>query len=88
MKICSIVSFRYTVISGFKTNILEQVYSRAANNIIKGVSTSASQVFNDLGQLYVSDEIFTNQFTLKTINTKSKNRLARYIIYSLEKQEL
>lgn len=84
VKICSIVSFRYTVISGFKTNILEQVYSRASNNIIKGVSTNASQVFNDLSQLYVSDEIFTNQFTLKTINTKSKNRLARYIIYSLE----
>ncbi|WP_035337683.1 DUF262 domain-containing protein [Dokdonia sp. PRO95] len=84
VKICSVVAFRYTVISGLKTNILEQVYSRAANNIIKESSTNASHVFSDLGQLYVSDEIFTNQFTLKTINTKSKNRLARYIIYSLE----
>ncbi|MGY3794895.1 DUF262 domain-containing protein [Aquimarina sp. 433] len=84
VKICSVVAFRYTVISGLKTNILEQVYSKAANNIIKGISTNASQVFSDLSQLYVSDEIFTNQFTLKTINTKSKNRLARYIIYNLE----
>jgi hypothetical protein len=84
VKICSVISFRYSVISGLRTNLLEQVYSRAANNIINGKSTSPSSVFKDISQLYVSDEVFTNQFTLKSIKTSSKNRLARYIIFSLE----
>ena len=84
VKICSVISFRYSVISGLRTNVLEQVYSRAANNIINGKSTSPSSVFKDVSQLYVSDEVFTNQFTLKSIKTSSKNRLARYIIFSLE----
>lgn len=87
VRICSIISFRYSVICGFKTNILEQVYSKAANNIIKGVSKNASDVFKDVIQLYVNDEIFTNQFTLKTIKTASKNKLVRYIIYSIENFE-
>ncbi|UBZ08707.1 DUF262 domain-containing HNH endonuclease family protein [Salegentibacter mishustinae] len=84
VKICSVISFRYSVISGFKTNILEQIYSRAANNIINEKSKNASQVFKDLSQLYVNDEIFTNQFIMKSIKTTSKNRLVRYIIYKLE----
>lgn len=84
VKICSVVSFRYSVISGLKTNVLEQVYSRAANNLISEKTTSPTEVFKDVSQLYVSDEIFTNQFTLKSIKTTSKNRLVRYIIYSLE----
>lgn len=84
VKICSVISFRYSVISGLRTNVLEQVYSRAANNIINGKSTSPSSVYKDVSQLYVSDEVFTNQFTLKSIKTSSKNRLARYILFSLE----
>lgn len=84
VKICSVISFRYSVISGLKTNVLEQVYSRAANNIMKGNSTSPSSVFKDVSNLYVNDEVFTNQFTLKSIKTTSKNRLVRYIMYALE----
>ncbi|QLE01985.1 DUF262 domain-containing protein [Galbibacter sp. BG1] len=84
VKICSIISFRYSVISGLKTNVLEQVYSRAANNIIKEISSNPTHVFKDVSSLYVNDEIFTNQFTLKAIKTTSKNRLVRYIMYSIE----
>lgn len=87
VKICSVVSFRYSVISGFKTNILEQVYSRAANNIMKGKSTTPTDVFKDINTLYINDEIFTNQFTLKTLKTSSKNRLVRYIIYAIENKQ-
>ncbi|KGO93431.1 DUF262 domain-containing protein [Flavobacterium subsaxonicum] len=86
VKICSVISFRYSVISGLKTNVLEQTYSRAANNISKGISKSAKDVFKDVSNLYVTDEVFTNQFTLKSIKT-SKNRLVRYIIYALENKE-
>ena len=86
-KICSVISFRYSVICGLKTNVLEQVYSRAANNIVKGLSKNASDIFKDVTQLYVNDEIFTNQFTLKTIKTTSKNKLVRYVIYSIENHE-
>lgn len=87
IKICSVISFRYVTISGFKTNILEQVYSRAANNIMNGNSTNPAVIFKDLSSLYVSDEVFANQFTLKSIKTNSKNRLVRYIIYSLENEQ-
>lgn len=84
VKICSVITFRYSVISGLKTNILEQIYSKAANNIINGKSTNPTQVFHDLSTLYVSDEIFTNNFTLKTLKTTSKNTLVRYILYKIE----
>lgn len=84
VKICTVISFRYSVISGFRTNVLEQVYSKAANNIMNGKSTNPTSVFKDVNQLYVNDEVFTNQFTLKSIKTSSKNRLTRYIIYAIE----
>ncbi|WOD43141.1 DUF262 domain-containing protein [Hwangdonia lutea] len=84
VKICSVISFRYTVISGFKTNVLEQVYSKAANNIISSKSVNAAQVYKDLSSLYVNDESFTSQFIMKSIKTTSKNRLVRYIVYNIE----
>ncbi|MFT0715314.1 DUF262 domain-containing protein [Flagellimonas lutimaris] len=84
VKICSVISFRYTTISGLKTNVLEQVYSRAANNVIKGKSKNAAEVFKDVSSLYVNDENFTANFTMKSIKTTSKKRLVRYIIYALE----
>jgi uncharacterized protein with ParB-like and HNH nuclease domain len=87
VKMCAIISFRYSVISEQKTNILEQIYSRSANNIIRGISKNAHDVFKDVSALYVSDEIFANQFTLKSIKTNSKSKLVRYILYALENQD-
>ncbi len=84
LEICSVISFRYTVICGFKTNIIEQVYNRAAIKVFNGQIKYPREILNELRQLYVADEIFQNSFTLKSIKTSSKSSLVRYILYSIE----
>ena len=83
-KICSIISFRYSVISGLKSNVLEWVYNDAAIKVTNGESRTPSNVFDDLKSIYPSDEIFQNSFAIVDINTKRKNKLVRYILYKIE----
>ncbi|MDB4923035.1 DUF262 domain-containing HNH endonuclease family protein [Mucilaginibacter sp.] len=83
-KICSIISFRYSVISGLKTNILERVYNDAAVNTFNSVSVTPKAIFDDLKSIYPSDEIFRNAFTDAVISTKRKSYMIRYILYKIE----
>ena len=84
LKMSRTIAFRYTVISELRTNLLEQVYSKSATKIFNGTSTNPSMVFSDLSPLYVSDELFQQNFASKIIKTTSKNKLVRYILYSIE----
>lgn len=83
-KMCAIISFRYSVISGLKTNILETVYNNAAVNVSKGISLTPKTIFNDLKAIYTSDEVFANAFSDIIINTKKKINLVRYILFKIE----
>jgi len=86
LRICSVISFRYNVIGGLNPNVQEHAYNRAARKIYQGEITKAAQVMKELKDVYPSDEGFVNSFSTKTINTKSKKKLARYILFSLENQ--
>ncbi len=85
-KMCSVISFRYSVIGGLKTNILELVYNDAAVKVSKGEITNPTGVFEALKKIYTSDEAFHNAFMAISISTKRKTKLVRYILYSIENQ--
>jgi hypothetical protein len=86
LRACSIISFRYNVIAGKNPNIQETVYNRAACKIFNGSLTKASQVEQELKEIYLGDEDFVNAFSTKALNTKRSKKLTRYILYSLENQ--
>lgn len=83
-KICSYIAFRYSVIGGLKTNVLERVYNTAATNLFRGKTKHVSGVFNDLSNIYPSDDSFHTSFTQAYLNTKRKSKLVRYILYKIE----
>lgn len=84
LRICSIISFRYMVISGLNPNALESKYNDACKALNSGAAGNARQVFSNLQSLYVNDEDFERNFQSKSIRTKRSAKLARYIIYSIE----
>lgn len=84
LKICSIISFRYMVISGFNPNALESKYNEACKAIHTGEAKTAKDIFNILKQLYTPDDDFERFFETKSIRTKRSSKLARYILYTIE----
>jgi hypothetical protein len=86
IRFCSVISFRYNVIGGLNPNNQEVVFNRAAQKIFHGEISTASQVAQELKDIYPSDEEFANAFTTKGLSTKRYKKLARYILYALENQ--
>ncbi|HAG81127.1 MAG TPA: DUF262 domain-containing protein [Cyanobacteria bacterium UBA12227] len=85
LKLVSVLSFRYTVVSGLNPNELETLYNKVAISITKGEITNPKQVFDNLRSVYVSDEKFLQDFSLLSISTKGqKKKLVRYILWQLE----
>ncbi|EEX34520.1 MULTISPECIES: DUF262 domain-containing protein [Vibrio] len=84
LRICSVISFRYMVISGLNPNALESKYNEACKAINAGTAKTARDIFFILQPLYVSDEDFERNFESKSIRTKRSSKLARYIVYSIE----
>jgi len=78
---CAVVSFRYNVISGLNPNEQEEVYNKLA------VSISNKQPFDlsALKRIYVPDESFATNFSLKSF--KGKPKLIKYIFSKLEKHK-
>ena len=87
LKIVSVITFRYTVVSGLNTNPKEQAYAQSASKVTSGDHINAYQVAQGLKSIYISDTDFKNDFSTLTISTKSpKRRLIRYILFALENQ--
>lgn len=84
LRICSVISFRYMVVSGLNPNALESKYNEACKAINAGAAKTARDIFLILQPLYVSDEDFERNFESKSIRTKRSAKLARYIVYSIE----
>lgn len=84
LRICSVISFRYMLISGLNPNALESKYNDACKAINSGAAKSARDIFTILQPLYVNDEDFERSFESKSIRTKRSAKLARYIVYSVE----
>lgn len=78
----SILTFRYNIIGGYNPNEQEDVYNQVALKIFKIGSYSIS----DFKSIYISDEKFTTDFTLKTFKSTTRNhKIVKYILASIEK---
>lgn len=84
LKELNVITFRYNVISSLHTNDIEIVLNRLAVKIYKGEVTSASQAFELLRPIYVSDENFAQAFSTKFLSTKRNKNLVKYILVELE----
>ncbi len=67
-----VVSFRYNVIGGLNPNIAEGLYNKAAIRTTEGALQTAKAIFQEIKPLYVSDEKFKSDFSLKTISSRSQ----------------
>lgn len=83
------ISFRFSVVSKLNTNSLEPIYSKAAQAILAGRATNASQVFSFLQEAYVSDEKFQTDFEGLRFEPKGKSaKQARYVLRCIESRSL
>jgi hypothetical protein len=88
LRICVVLSFRYTVIGSLPPSEPERIYNQAAKALSEGLHSKLSEVLPSLRELYPNDESFRIAFANRVIRTKqSRNtRLVRYILCQLEKQ--
>lgn len=86
LKIITVISFRSTVIGGYHSGKLEEVYNKAAIKIANGEITTAQQLAAEIKDLYLSDTDFRNDFSTKSLNTRRNKKLIRYILFELENQ--
>ena len=87
LRMISIISFRYTVVSALNPNELESVYHTAAQAIIEHRATTPSDIFALLKPIYVADQKFQNDFATLAIPTSGqRKKIVKYILTSLESQ--
>ena len=84
LNLVSVISFRYTVVSGLVANTLESRYHNAAKAVADGEATNVREVFEKLREVYVSDEKMLQDFGLWVIN---RDRLAKYVLVCLEESK-
>ena len=85
LQLVSVISFRYTVVSGLNPNALESVYHRAAKAVMDGSAGTPAAVFDHLKPIYVDDERTRQNFALLAVNTRGqRKKLAKYILARLE----
>ncbi len=86
LQFCAVIAFRYNVIGNLDPKRQELAFHKAAKKLFNGTVTTSSQIAQELKSIYLDDEKFLNLFLTKQVNTKSKKKLARYILYSIENQ--
>ena len=74
LRMISIISFRYTVVSALNPNELESVYHTAAQAIIEQRATTPSDIFALLKPIYVADQKFQNDFATLAIPTSGQRK--------------
>lgn len=84
VRLCVVISFRYSIIGALNPNELEKLYNQAAVRVWQGDITTPREVFEALKEVYVPDEEFRAAFEFKSINTTRRKRLVRYILYTFE----
>ena len=85
LRLVSVVSFRYTVVSGLNPNALERVYHGAAKAVRERAARTPAAVFEHLRTIYVDDVKTRQDFSRLTVTTGGRRkRLAKYILARLE----
>lgn len=85
LRLVSVISFRYTVVSELNPNALEPAYFAASRAVLDGAARSPSEVFRRLEAIYVSDESFREAMRSLTVQTSGQSRrLSKYLLARLE----
>lgn len=85
VKLVSVISFRYSVVSSLNTNALEPVYHRAAKAVIDRTAVNPAHVFEQLKSIYVEDGKFEQDFAMLSLETGGqRKKLAKYMLARLE----
>jgi uncharacterized protein DUF1524 len=85
LRLVSVISFRYSVVSGLNTNALEPVYHGAAKSVLDGSARTPAEVFAQLRPIYVDDTRFEQEFARFPIDTSGqRKRVAKYVLARLE----
>ncbi len=84
LRFISVITFRYTIILKLYTNLKEDIYNKAAIAINENPKISLSQIAQLLKPLYPIDKDFKNNFLSKSIPTKRRTKLVRYILFKIE----
>jgi hypothetical protein len=86
LRIITVISFRTTIIGGYHSGRLEEVYNRASIKIANGEIINPLQLVEEIKELYLSDTDFKNDFSTISLNTRRNKKLIRYILFELENQ--
>ena len=85
LKLISVISFRYSVVSRLNTNPLEPTYHRAAKAVMDGQARTPAAVFALLKPLYVDDARMKQGFALLGVDSSGRwDKLTRYMLARLE----
>jgi hypothetical protein len=85
LRMVSVISFRYTVVSGRNPNALEPAYYEASRAVLDGSARTPQDVFDRLRSIYVDDARFEQDMTRFTVETSGqRKRLARHVLARLE----
>lgn len=85
LRLVSVISFRYSVVSSLNTNTLEPLYHQAAKAVLTGAATNPGQLFETLRPIYVDDGKFEQDFALLSLgSTGQHKKLAKYILARFE----
>jgi uncharacterized protein with ParB-like and HNH nuclease domain len=85
LKLVTVISFRYVIVSGLNPNELETQYNSLAVGISKREIKTPREAFNAVSSLYVSDDKFQQDFSL--LSVKRKKNIVKYILSKLEEDE-
>ncbi len=86
LRACVMLSFRYNVICGLSPGDQEPVFAETARGIADGTVRGAADAIRSLARIYPADEVFEAAF-MEKLFTRGKERLVRYILCELERQE-
>lgn len=86
VRICSVISFRYSTIGKLNPNEMERIYNKCAIKVANKEIANSKEVFDNLKSIYVDDETFENSFLSVSIDT-GKRKLIKYILVNIENQK-
>lgn len=85
LRLISVISFRYSVVSSLNPNALEPIYHGAAKAVLDGAAVTPGQIFERLKPIYVEDGKFEQDFALLTLETAGqRKKLAKYMLALFE----
>lgn len=85
-KIVTVISFRSTVIGGFHSGRLREIYNKAAVKVARGEITTPREIALHIQRLYLSDTDFRNDFSTASFKIRRNRKLIRYILFEIENQ--